>query len=136
MAEKSPTKKRVVAKSTPAKAPATNSTPKVTVAKKAKSSPPASKKGPIALRKPAPRKPAAGKSAATESGTYYIVVEHEDVRIATAKPQSTGRVETATSFIEAKEKAVDRLIDIIDRFERRLWQVKQSQDHDTLVDRG
>ncbi len=64
------------------------------------------------------------------------MVEHEDVRIATAKPKSTGRVETAASFIEAKEKAVDRLIDIIDRFERRLWQVKQSQDHDTLVDRG
>jgi hypothetical protein len=131
MAGKSPTKKRIAAKSTLAKAPATNSAPKVTVAKKAKAPPPASKKGPIALRKPAPRKP-----AATEPGTYYIVVEHEDVRIATAKPQSTGRVETATSFIEAKEKAVDRLIDIIDRFERRLWQVKQSQDHETLVDRG
>ena len=120
-------------------------------------SPPAAKKGPIALRMPATRKPAAPvKSASTksepatattiadtvtthnsadESGTYYIVVEHEDLRISTAKPKTGGRVETAATFDEAKEKAVDCLIDIIDRFERRLWEVKQSLDHETLVDR-
>ncbi len=57
MAGKSPTKKRVAARSAPAKAPATNSTPKVTVAKKAKTPPPVSKKGPVALRKPAPLSP-------------------------------------------------------------------------------
>jgi hypothetical protein len=131
-----------------------NGAPKV--AKKAKPAP-AAKKGPIALRTSATRKPAApiksvpAKSAPAtsataadtttnheshdESGTYYIVVEHDDLRISTAKPKSNGRVETAATFDEAKDKAMDRLIDLIDRFEHRLWEVKQSLDHETLVDR-
>ncbi|HEY4310992.1 MAG TPA: hypothetical protein VGN12_16190 [Pirellulales bacterium] len=90
---------------------------------------PAAKKGPIALRTPAARKSTPGG----DSGTYYIVVEHDDLRISTEKPKTNGRLETAESFIEAKEKAVDRLIDLIDSFERRLWQVKQSNDHQSLV---
>jgi hypothetical protein len=145
--------KTVATKSTPKPSTAngagkTASAPKA--AKKVKSAP-AVKKGPIALRTPAKGKPAVPATAtsvadtittpatdlpttADESGTYYIVVEHDDLRISTAKPKSNGRVETAATFAEAKDKAMDCLIDLIDRFERRLWEVKQSLDHETLVD--
>ena len=91
--------------------------------------------------KSAPATPATAADTTTnheshdESGTYYIVVEHDDLRISTDKPKSNGRVETAATFDEAKDKAMDRLIDLIDRFEHRLWEVKQSLDHETLVDR-
>ncbi|HVU89334.1 MAG TPA: hypothetical protein VHD36_18550 [Pirellulales bacterium] len=152
MAAKKPAPKRAPAKTVGATAAATNSAPKAATtnsapksgttnraskpAKKAKPAP-AAKKGPIALRTPAARKPAAPAKPTTsdKSGTYYIVVEHEDLRISTEKPKAAGRVETADTFDEAKDKALDRLIDLIDRFERRLWEVKQSLDHDALVDR-
>jgi hypothetical protein len=132
---KSAPAKTATAKSGASKAPAVNDKAKSAPAKKeARSAKPtapaklATKKGPIALRTPAAR-----KSTPDDSGTYYIVVEHDDLRISTERPKTNGRLETAESFIEAKEKAVDRLIDLIDSFERRLWQVKQSNDHQSLV---
>ena len=86
------------------------------------------KAGPIALRNVAKRTPA-GKN----SHTFYIFVDYEELRISTEKPTSTAHVMTAGTFDEAKEKAVDYLIELIDTLERRLWQIKQSSDLDSLI---
>ncbi|MBI2827330.1 MAG: hypothetical protein HYX69_21870 [Planctomycetia bacterium] len=73
---------------------------------------------------------AAGNRASKQTKeTYYFVVTSANARISTAKPPSAERVETAGSFREVKDKAVDHLIELIDALERRLWEIKRSQDY-------
>jgi len=90
----------------------------------------AAKAGPIALRNVAKRTP-----ASKNSDTFYIFVDHERLHISTEKPKSAAHVMTAGSFDEAKEKAVDYLIELIDGLERRLWEIKQSSDFESLATR-
>jgi len=132
MAAKSPSPKRganngkkPAAKPAPASKavkPAPSKKPKASTAAKKKP------KGPIALRTAEPRTPEAAKSP-----VYYIFVEAESLQISKVRPKSAGRVETAAHLDEAKEIAVDRLIQWIDDLESRLWQIKQSADIDTLL---
>jgi hypothetical protein len=118
--------KRVAPKTAKAKPSDAPSVPKATAAKKP--APAASKKGPVALRTAKSPKP-----AAKNSDKFYIVVEHSDLNISKQKPQSSVPVDSADTFHEAKEKAVDYLIELIDHYERRLWEIKRSNDYLALA---
>ena len=73
------------------------------------------------------KRPAAAP-ANKNSEALYIYIERDQLHIATEKPKSTAHVLSAATFDEAKEKAVDYLIELIDALERRLWDIKQASD--------
>jgi hypothetical protein len=88
----------------------------------------AAKGGPVALRN-LPKRAAVVKN----SDTIYIFVDRNQLHISTGRPKAVAEVMTAVGFDEAKEKAVDHLIEWIDGLERRLWQIKQSSDVESLL---
>jgi hypothetical protein len=118
--------KRVAATTAKAKPSVAQSVPKTAAAKK--SAPATGKKGPVALRTAKSPKP-----AAKNSDKFYIVVEHSELNIFKEKPQSSVPVDSADTFHEAKDKAVDYLIELIDHYERRLWEIKRSSDYLALA---
>jgi hypothetical protein len=71
---------------------------------------------------------ATNNRAKNEADTFYVVVEHDEFRISANKPAAKSRVHVAGSFAEAKELAIESLIELIDGLEERLWQIKQSRD--------
>ena len=121
-----PTGKSAAPKTAKAKPTAAPSAAKAAPAKKPSATP--AKK---ALSRCAP--PRVPSRLAKNSDKFYIVVEREELNISTEKPQSSVPVDSADTFHEAKDKAVDYLIALIDNYERRLWEIKQSQDYGTLV---
>ncbi len=112
----------------PAAKPATKkpAAVKLPVAKPTAAKPAATKKGPIALRTSA-----STKVAIDEPEKYYVVAEQQDLRISKGKPASNGHVASAKTFDEAKDKAVDYLIALIDTYERRLWELKKSTEDES-----
>ena len=74
--------------------------------------------------------PATNNHRAKKSAeVFYIVVDRDELRIATTKPSTPGRVESASTFDEAKDRAIDALIALIDGLEESLWAIKQSSDY-------
>jgi len=66
------------------------------------------------------------KPADTE--TFYFVVGHMDAQISNQRLANHDEVASSESFDEVKDKAVDHLIELVDLLERRLWEIKRSQD--------
>jgi len=58
---------------------------------------------------------------------FYFVAGDYEPRITDKKPKPSGRVIECPSFDEAKDQAVEQLIDLIDRCERRLWEIKRAE---------
>jgi molecular chaperone GrpE (heat shock protein) len=131
MARKSPSPnpKRAAAASVKPKGTGGNKAAKTAV-KKTSPTAGAAKSGPIALRNVTKR-----VAAEKNSDTLYIFADHEQLHISTEKPKAAAHIMTASSFDEAKEKAVDFLIEVIDNLERRLWEIKQASDLESLATR-
>lgn len=125
------TTKRVTSKAAKPKPNAQAIAPPTTVSKKKKSKAAKAKKPPAK----ATNNEGSHAQPQQESDTFYIVVEHDDLLISTDKPSSNRRIETAGSFVEAKDKAVDYLIALIDSYERRLWKIKQADDVESLIEK-
>ena len=108
MPEKSsqPNAKRTTSKAAKAKAAAGRGAAKSS-SKKTPAA--AAKGGPVALRN-LPKRAAVVKN----SDTIYIFVDRNQLHISTDKPKSATEVMTAGGFDDAKEKAVDHLIEWID----------------------
>ncbi|HEY2837585.1 MAG TPA: hypothetical protein VGJ26_00435 [Pirellulales bacterium] len=68
------------------------------------------------------------KSKAPDSETFYFVVGHMDAQISNERLPSANEIASSESFHEVKDKAVDHLIALVDLLERRLWEIKRSQD--------
>ena len=91
---------------------------------------------PAAAKTAAPKttaaKPAAPKApkraAATAKAAFYFVAGDYEPRITDKKPKPGGSVLEFPSFEEAKDQAVEQLIDLIDRCERRLWEIKRAEN--------
>jgi len=64
----------------------------------------------------------------TDSDTFYFVVGHMDAQISNQRLPSAHEIASSESFDEVKDKAVDHLIELVDLLERRLWEIKRSQD--------
>jgi hypothetical protein len=64
----------------------------------------------------------------TDSETFYFVVGHMDAQISNERLPSAREIASSESFDEVKDKAVDHLIELVDLLERRLWEIKRSQD--------
>src|SRR5579863_1918683 len=90
------------------------------------------KKTPVAAgtksRVAAAARAATNNRAKKETDTFYVVVAHDEFRISAEKPTAKSRVHIAGSFAEAKELAIESLIELIDGLEERLWHIKQSRD--------
>jgi len=64
------------------------------------------------------------RTAATAQ--YYFPSSDFDPRITDRKPRDVPGVLEGGSFDEIKEQSIDALIEIIDRCEERLWQLKRA----------
>ena len=84
------------------------------------------------LPKTGPRaKPPAKAKPQEAAKRYYVSQLALDAMIRTTS-NSTPATEVA-GFEQAKEQAVDRLIDLIDDAERRLFQLKRATNYDEFV---
>jgi len=63
-----------------------------------------------------------------DSETFYFVVGHMDAQISNQRLPSAHEIASSANFDEVKDKAVDHLIELVDLLERRLWEIKRSQD--------
>jgi hypothetical protein len=64
----------------------------------------------------------------TDNEMFYFVVGHMDAQISNQRLSSAQEIASSDSFDEVKDKAVDHLIELVDLLERRLWEIKRSQD--------
>lgn len=104
-----------------------------TVAKKSaggKAAKPTAKKGKSGAKRAALNGRAAGIESPkpADSETFYFVVGHMDAQISNQRLPSATEIASSDSFDEVKDKAVDHLIELVDLLERRLWEIKRSQD--------
>jgi hypothetical protein len=93
---------------------------------------------PKAVKKPASRSAkaaAAGANAKTPQRSalktkkaFYFVAGDDEPRITDKKPAPGARVLQFSPFEKAKDQAVEQLIDLIDRCERRLWDTQRSEN--------
>jgi hypothetical protein len=77
---------------------------------------------------------ATNNRAMKDTSTFYVVVEHDEFRISAEKPAAKSPLHIAKTFTEAKELAIDSLIELIDSLEGRLWQIKRSKDFEEYQD--
>lgn len=120
------------------------STPAVPVAK----AKPAAKKTPAAAangKKPAAkaaaksvRVPTAAAAPAAESepagAFFYFLAETIDPQVTRSRPsqETSGGVTRFAEFAAVRQHAIDYLVDLIDRCEVRLWQIKRADSLDAL----
>lgn len=120
----------MASKSSAKKTPSKKDGPKAAVARKVPKvvATPTSNGRSVSKPKPAKAKrPAASARATKGDDTFYVVVDKHQLRIASAKPAG-GHVATADSFLGAKDKAIDILIERIEWLEQHLWLLKQASD--------
>jgi hypothetical protein len=67
------------------------------------------------------------RAAAKARQEFYFVAGDYEPRITDKKPKPSGSVLEFASFEEAKDQAIEQLIDLIDRCERRLWEIKRAE---------
>jgi hypothetical protein len=67
------------------------------------------------------------RTVAKSKKEFYFVAGDYEPRITDKKPKPSGSVLEFSSFEEAKDQAVEQLIDLIDRCERRLWEIKRAE---------
>lgn len=62
--------------------------------------------------------------------SFYVVFEPPSVRIVDQRPRSGRTTAEYKSFAEAKDEALDRLIDMIEDSETQMWAMKRAQSYD------
>ena len=99
---------------------------KQAVASKSKAKPAKAK---AKTKKPAPSQNSArsGNDRPKAASASFFFPAEFDPRISSQKPSSATAVIESRTFDEARDKALDALIEIIDRCEERLWQLKQAR---------
>ena len=73
---------------------------------------------------------AAPVKATASKAQFYFPGPDFDPLIVESKPQPFAAVVRCDTFEEAKHQALDALIEIIDRCEQRLWELKRSASYD------
>ena len=68
------------------------------------------------------------RAAVHTNKAYFFVAGDYEPRITDKKPTPSARVLEFSTFEEAKDQAVEQLIDLIDRCEQRLWAIKRAEN--------
>jgi hypothetical protein len=93
----------------------------------------AAKAKPAAGKETSNKAPAAGKSNKTKMPAYFVAHDF-DFGIFATRPKSSGPVAQFDTFDEAKEKAVNDLLEVIERCERKLWAIQRATSYEQLLE--
>ena len=140
-----PVQKKAVAKPAATSKPAAAAKQAVVQSVAAKSKPPAKAATKPAAKKTASPTTAVKKSAAKTKASaspvaaksagqfFYFLSETIDPQVTPARPSLGhlgGQVSEFAEFVDVRQHAIDYLVDLIDRCEVRLWQIKRADSLD------